>query len=207
MPVHAVLRDSFIGTLVYFLSGRRYFRHPEELPGFVLPEKYATAGADRSTREANQSDASSQTRSVATAAADPSTSGEDSNIPQTEPASEPRNEQDADTVSETTTMRPVSDNGDLEKGANGKKQKEQVTEQPSDSEVVDWYGPDDPECPRNVRPYSETTYTPAYTRCAVVICQALLRDIRHLLADFQHLHRLRYLLTRHWTGGPAIWHL
>ncbi|GJE85841.1 MFS general substrate transporter [Phanerochaete sordida] len=149
MPVHAVLRDSFIGTLVYFLSGRRYFRHPEELPGFVLPEKYATAGADRSARGGDQCEASSQTRSVAAAAADPSTSGEDSNIPQTEPASEPRNEQDADNVSETTTMRPVSDNGDLEKGANGKKQKEQVTEQPSDSEVVDWYGPDDPECPRN----------------------------------------------------------
>lgn len=30
----------FIGQLVYFASGRRVLRHPEELPGFELPEKY-----------------------------------------------------------------------------------------------------------------------------------------------------------------------
>ncbi|EKM61333.1 uncharacterized protein PHACADRAFT_111819 [Phanerochaete carnosa HHB-10118-sp] len=83
MPVPAVVRDSFIGTVVYFASGQQYFRHPEEQPDFVLPEKYAKASQKRLTQRSDRSDASSQTQS------------------------------------EAATI------------------------------IVDWYSPDDPECPRN----------------------------------------------------------
>lgn len=50
MLVPAVVRDSFLGTLVYALSGRRVFRHPEELPNFVLPAKYDSSNPDSTLR-------------------------------------------------------------------------------------------------------------------------------------------------------------
>lgn len=136
MPVPAVVRDSFLGTLVYFLSERRLFRHPEERPDFVLPEKYAKACQDLPTQQGGDSDASSQTRSDAATVVDSSRSERDSD----------GNNRTAETSSQTTA-RPSSDNVDLEKGQKGKvSQKETVTE---DNNIVDWYGPDDPECPRN----------------------------------------------------------
>lgn len=38
MPVLTIVHDSFLDILVYFISGRRLFRHTEEL--LVLPTEY-----------------------------------------------------------------------------------------------------------------------------------------------------------------------
>uniref|UniRef100_A0A060T9K8 ARAD1D12694p n=1 Tax=Blastobotrys adeninivorans TaxID=409370 RepID=A0A060T9K8_BLAAD len=35
-----LVRDSFFGRVVYHLSGKKLFNHPEEKPGYVIPEKY-----------------------------------------------------------------------------------------------------------------------------------------------------------------------
>ncbi|KIP10145.1 hypothetical protein PHLGIDRAFT_274087 [Phlebiopsis gigantea 11061_1 CR5-6] len=51
-----VVRDSFLGTFVYFLSGRRYFRHPEELSDFVLPTKYDSTQLARQHNRASYKD-------------------------------------------------------------------------------------------------------------------------------------------------------
>lgn len=38
--VHAFIRDSFWGRIVYHLSSHKYFSHKEEHPDYVVPEKY-----------------------------------------------------------------------------------------------------------------------------------------------------------------------
>lgn len=152
MPtVPAVVRDSFIGTLVYFASGRRCFTHPEEQPDFVLPDKYSKT--HQPAQQGDQLDASSQVDSnTATVAGPPSREGRGPTQPEREEG--PEGSQTAETSSQTTA-RPSFEYGDLEKGEKSKiKQKERVTEQPPDNEIVGWYGPDDPECPRNVRSHS-----------------------------------------------------
>ncbi|KAJ3528909.1 hypothetical protein NM688_g7930 [Phlebia brevispora] len=41
--MHDLVRDSFIGQLIYYASGRRLLNYPEDRPDFVLPERYARA--------------------------------------------------------------------------------------------------------------------------------------------------------------------
>ena len=41
MPAPDVIRESFVGQLIYRLSGRRVLRYQEENPDFVLPDHYA----------------------------------------------------------------------------------------------------------------------------------------------------------------------
>ncbi|CAK9437508.1 uncharacterized protein LODBEIA_P18860 [Lodderomyces beijingensis] len=39
------LKDSFVGQILYRLSGRKIFLHNDELPGYVIPEKYLVGSA------------------------------------------------------------------------------------------------------------------------------------------------------------------
>ena len=39
MAVPNIIRDSFVGQIIYYGHVRRLFQYPEEKPGFVLPEK------------------------------------------------------------------------------------------------------------------------------------------------------------------------
>lgn len=131
MPVPALIRDSFFGQLVYYASGRRYFRHEEEKPGFVVPERYTNT-----RRESNSGDGSEN----ATLSERRATSSE-------KPQSDKEKTKNQDvTVTErvdagvdvTGTDRQLEE--DVERG-------EVLKDDPN---LVDWYGPDDPEHPFNV---------------------------------------------------------
>lgn len=150
MPVApAIVRDSFIGTFVYYASGRRFFTHPEEQPGFVLPDKYF-----KPTQQRDRSDTSSPEKPSTATISDSAPPGADSSAAQPAPGDGPHDSPAA----KASTLRLSYDHADLEKDGEGKlKHTEGHVGQPQDNEIVDWYGPDDPECPQNVRlPFNMT---------------------------------------------------
>lgn len=66
------LRDSFFGRLTYHISGKKWFQHPEEQKGYIIPEKYLEKEKtfDRIyQREVNDNDESSGESSVSSTSA------------------------------------------------------------------------------------------------------------------------------------------
>lgn len=134
MPVSDLIRESFIGQVVYYASGKRYFQYAEERPGFVVPARY---DLDRRASWA-QPDSDTNTLNDKKNGADQAGNGgksEKRNVTVTENA-----ETDAAPSRDLTTR---TSNVDSERGT--------VADEQVDPNVVDWYGPDDPECPFNVR--------------------------------------------------------
>lgn len=144
MPVPDLIRESFIGQVVYYASGKRYLQYAEERPGFVIPARYdldrraswAQLDSDNNTLD-DKKPAAGQTVDV--------NKSEKPDVTVTENA-----ETDAAPSRDPPTR---TSNGDTERGT--------VPDEMVDPNVVDWYGPDDPECPFNVRYLSYSTrHTP-----------------------------------------------
>lgn len=127
-----LVRDSFLGRTIYLLSGRRLLQYPEERRDFVLPKSFETPShlRTRPTTSSEVRPASSSGSSSSSVTANPR-------------------------QSEATAVADQPRPQDIEK-----QQKHFVDGAPSsqtaehdaddqDPNVVDWYGPDDPECPSN----------------------------------------------------------
>jgi DHA1 family multidrug resistance protein-like MFS transporter len=161
--VNGVVRESVFGQLVYYASGRRWFQYEEENRNFVLPDRYASAPHNERLKH-----------------------------PKSTPKDEQRDsDHDAHRRSEAATLvdrnsraftEGSRDNGekknelrDVEKGAPGAPDASR-RDQGKDPNLVDWYGPDDPECPMNVRTSPLYPHAQLLTcvRIVVVIFQALL---------------------------------
>jgi MFS transporter, DHA1 family, multidrug resistance protein len=134
--VSDLIRESFVGQLVYRLSGRRAFQYAEEKPGFTLSERYTSRekpGPVPSTRPPSESDPAGPRRSEAA----------------------------------TLVGEPESNTNDVEKGnkvgrpshpTNGSEEEPRSEEDEETwRNTVDWYGPDDPECPMNVSDLHSTS--------------------------------------------------
>lgn len=144
MPAPAAIRDSFFGHLVHYLSNYKLFQHPEEVPGSPIPARYLSYPGSPGVASPATSDASSATLSG-------QPEDEDAQIP----AEDSRAETDA--VAPTNHQRGPDDsfNADVEKGDAAKAKETVMRREISDSALVDWYGPDDPENPYNVRAHKE----------------------------------------------------
>ena len=133
MPALDIFRDSFVGQVIYFASGRRLLRYPEERPGYVLPSRYYRPNLPLSDT------------STACVPSPPAASvrGEDK---ESEPPPVVIPVEAAHTLppDESVLAREyLHPHGDIEKSAH--------IGQHSDHNLVDWDGSDDPESPLNVR--------------------------------------------------------
>lgn len=134
MFVPELIRDAFIGQLVYYASGRRVFNYVEDRPGFVVPARFIPDDAD-----------------------DPTLPSSDSQSTATLPPP-PDREQDAGRTKKRESMPPVTVEveetipdrpKDVEKAELAEREPQE--QQPPSPHLVTWYGSADPEDPRNVR--------------------------------------------------------
>ncbi|KAJ3538373.1 hypothetical protein NM688_g6530 [Phlebia brevispora] len=131
MPVPDLIRESFVGQLIYNFSGKRYFQYAEERPGFVCPRRFDPA------RRASWTGPDSEAATLS----------EKKPIPEQK---QKEGEKDKNRVSvaereegATDTQDPRSrSSSDPERGI-------AVSDEKPDPNLVDWYGPDDPEHPMN----------------------------------------------------------
>ncbi|CAI6239265.1 unnamed protein product [Periconia digitata] len=128
-----LFRDSTFGQLVRLASGGRYFQYPEEkdhalLKKYVNEEKsgYMAHHGTTGPPEEGQREELSSTRGVRAREAD-NTAG---------------------SLSSSRTQLPLDDTSS-ETGVNGASGVKVDPEKGKDRTVIDWYGPDDPENPRN----------------------------------------------------------
>jgi MFS transporter, DHA1 family, multidrug resistance protein len=127
-------RHSFVGQAIYYASGRRLLRFPEERPGYVLPSRYLNQASPNM-----ENDASHVSRQPATSRR---VEDKESEPPPSRSSTEAANTLPPD---ETTIGREyLHPHGDVEKGASVH------IGHHEDPELVDWDGPDDPESPYNV---------------------------------------------------------
>ena len=172
MHVPDIVRDSFIGQLIYYGSGRRFLRYPEEFPDFILPERYASAGgapypgSDSSDATVNRppSSASSRRASISREKKDPEhgkeryevTEGtvEDTTVEGTIDGHD--RHQESTLAQEYLHSPPIHD---VEKARLADLERAQLEAAHRNHNVVEWYGPDDPECPQNVRSLVALTFT------------------------------------------------
>jgi MFS transporter, DHA1 family, multidrug resistance protein len=126
--VPALIRDSFLGRAIYIISGRRLLPYPEERPDFVLPARYDLKARDR--------------LSTATSSRHPTT-----------PLTPPHGRRsDAHTlVGVEHPEEKKRRDEDVEKQQRHSSTDGHPGGADNNFDVVDWYGPDDPECPMNVR--------------------------------------------------------
>jgi MFS transporter, DHA1 family, multidrug resistance protein len=124
-----LIRESFFGRIVYVSSGRRIFNYREERPDFVLPERYDSGVAKMRHRTPPLPEPT----------------------PTEEPTLDDRRRSEAPTLVDPGSKRQSKD-GDVEKQQRRTLETEtqEVCKHP-DTDVVDWYSSDDPECPMNVR--------------------------------------------------------
>lgn len=223
MPVSDTIRESFVGQLVYSLSGRRYFRYAEDDPDYVLPDRYAklldrrsNVTTDSATGPSSETGTLADTDGLNKTNRNSTVSEKPRNGVQ---VTEKRNSNDT-TDAVTDTDRQSLQNGgarveiigisDQEKGIYAEVQQRKVEEEQHNPFIVDWYSPTDQENPRNVRESSDLssslmlTHAPSYS---VEFGQTVLRHIRHLPPHIQYLHRLRHLRAGHPRHHSTIWHL
>lgn len=136
MPAPDLFRGSFVGQVIYYASGRRLLQFQEEKPNFVVPSRYLPPNS-RAPSPSGQSDNATldgENRRQSTIKA-----GTNGTVTPVAAQSPPE---------ESTIGREYLRHGDVEKVALAEKEREQP---PFDPYVVEWYGPDDKECPYNVR--------------------------------------------------------
>lgn len=162
MPVADVIRESFVGQLIYLCSKRRYFRYAEEYPDFVLPDHYATLvdqGHDAPSNPGGGSHSETATladQDQAKKLHHPSGETRKDTVQVTERQNSGNGSDDASTISETRSrneeiMRPsTAGAADPEKGPFVEMQRRKLEEERRNPFIVDWYSPTDPENPRNV---------------------------------------------------------
>ncbi|KAJ3528910.1 hypothetical protein NM688_g7929 [Phlebia brevispora] len=162
MPVPDLIRDSFVGQLIYYGSGRRYFRYPEDRPEFLLPVRYTEAyrarhaatipppfqanGDSNETsrpasvvRQENKDNASNKQRfSVIEGTAEGEAEGTAEN--------EDERPQESTLAHEYLHSPPIHD---VEKAKFIAEEHARLEAAHLNPNIVEWYGPDDPECPLN----------------------------------------------------------
>ena len=137
----ALFRDSFVGYLIYQLFGHRLLQYQEDRPGFAVPPP--------TVPRTNHTSYSGASPRVGTSPSTPLTQRPDDE--------ESRISHDASSghetlhpVEETKGPRrnaPKVEEGDLAE----ERDRASVQGEFAESHIVTWYGPDDPENPRNVR--------------------------------------------------------
>ncbi|KAI5959314.1 FLR1 [Candida pseudojiufengensis] len=129
----AFLNDSFMGRIIYHLSGRKLFLHNDEKPGYVIPEKYLlrTDGANEINEKTTKENEDTQVNTT-TNTNKINDSSESSDLNQVK-----SNKSSDSTVG--TINSPIE------------KDKDQVdeTKPKNDYIIVTWDGDDDPENPLN----------------------------------------------------------
>lgn len=128
MPAPSLIRDSFVGQIVYIASGRRIFRYVEEEPGYVLPDQYGRLlrGDAAQTEPVGAENSNSETATLA-----------GRNSPELQ--NDEKNQQVA------------AGNTDPEKGDHYQVDQRTVPIDNPNPFIVHWYGDNDPDHPRNVR--------------------------------------------------------
>ena len=221
-----VVRESFIGQLIYYASGHRYFRYEEDMPDYILPEKYArlvrksgdpetNSTSDASTLALPGSDTSSteerRPRSVRRKPVDEKAKAEvrlierQSSDDSADNASEEIDSARTKQIKGSDTTKVV----DPEKG-NVQVEEQRVEEKQENPFVVDWYSSTDPENPRNVRVLHNSPdmlNSRAALYLSVVLRETLFRYIRYLPSYIQYLHRVRHLCPRYPRYLRKIRHL
>ena len=148
MTVPDIIRDSFVGQIVYYASGRRLFQYPEEKPGFDFVEQYTTAVNTPSTprsRSPTPKGVSSRRNSVSDKELSDSDKKSQSSVTV---AVIPNNDEAKHSVGqEESTVGQEYLHPDVEKGA----LPSDVVGDAFNPNIVTWYGSDDPELPTNVR--------------------------------------------------------
>lgn len=186
MPVHSIVRDSFLGDVVRLVSRRRLLRHPEEYPDFVIPEKLAASidvgGARRPSAQVDSESSTLNERPPRDSLSDGSATAHGHGRSDVAFAAAPNAEKGKANVEQVERQADDNDN--------------------SGTVIVDWYGPDDPECPRNVSTRIRGAVQ-LLTHPTVVVRKALLRDIQHLPSHLQHLHRLSHLRPRESSSSQS----
>ncbi|PSR71448.1 hypothetical protein PHLCEN_2v12715 [Hermanssonia centrifuga] len=116
MPLDFI-RDSFVGQLIYYISGGRILRHPEDKPTFSLPARYNTSqrNLDVPSETVTLTDQRKQSRVI--------TNERSKSVAEEEIL---RSSQDVEKADMTKVKDPVHD-----------------------TNLVTWYGPDDPDYPQN----------------------------------------------------------
>ena len=185
MPVPDLIRDSFVGQLIYYTSGQRLFLYEEEKPGFMIPLRYCNRRRASDSGPASES-ATLAERTSTTIDKEKPNNGKVKN----EDVIVAEREDAGVTVTATEARHKARD---VEKDA------AEAGNQPQDPNIVDWYGPDDPECPFNVGHLPGTTEV--FLICdltfIVVIRQTLFCNLQSLCADIQYLYRRSNIRTRY----------
>ncbi|TFY69818.1 hypothetical protein EVJ58_g189 [Rhodofomes roseus] len=137
MHVPDLVRESTLGQIVYYVSGRRLFRYAEEKDDYQIPERYARASA---TAPLNEKSAARPSSSSTRPPSDSGTAPSDrSTLVNQDAAGQ-------------SGLRPKKQ-GDPEEGMLPpevqQNQAAEVREEKVNANLVDWYGPNDPECPMN----------------------------------------------------------
>lgn len=137
-----ILRDSFIGQLIYYGSGRHLLRYPEERPGFELPPHYFAHPNEKTApvQSPDRADSPLSCRGSRSASSLNQTLREDAPHHDLE-RERPRTfiERESSQAREVLHVH----------GRDAAKVEEAEEEEMKMSVIVDWYGPDDPEYPGN----------------------------------------------------------
>ncbi|GJF00169.1 MFS general substrate transporter [Phanerochaete sordida] len=176
MSVPDLLRDSFFGRIVYYASARRLFRHPEERPDFKLPPRYSVhmPGAAAAPRAESPAPSNRVSQAGTLAADDRRTSKgtilDDVTVNTAEHSEAHMPHRESTVAHEVLHLHPH----DAEKAtiAAMEREEERVYDNPN---IVDWYGPGDPECPENWSFWKKTfvTYQIAHITFAIYIGSAI----------------------------------
>lgn len=145
MLVPDLVRDSFIGQVIYYVSGRRLFRYPEEKPGFVLSPEYSVTPSKKpplgspAPRSPHAQNSTFSRR----------TSHSGSTLGQTDP-----HRHDLEKQRPVPLQRESSQAREVlhVHGRHAEKAEKVEERQMESSTLVDWYGSDDSEFPGNVCP-------------------------------------------------------
>ena len=186
-----LIRDSFFGQFVYELSNHRLFKNPEELPGFSYTLDSFAPSQPSSRRDSAETSCRSSLDNATLSDAVGRPDDEESRLPNR-----------VATLSRTTVVVEgvVTQHGRLEAKCKEaplgdellmvEAAKPEVQQRISQSRIVDWYGPEDPDNPQNVGLFLYHAFIKTLTTHTVVLPQKGLRDLRDLSAHIQHLHRL-----------------
>ena len=147
MPAPDLIRDSFVGQLIYYATGRRLFHYLEDRPEFILPPKYEKAQRDL---ESPGSDNNSETATLADRKKpEQGVSEKSSEAVTINDAVRPdhRPEMEESTVGQEILRSPTRE---IEKGKLAEELQRRADEDQENPYLVTWYSHDDQENPQNV---------------------------------------------------------
>ena len=151
MHIPDLIRDSLVGQIIYICSGRRLLRYPEEQPDFILPEHYL--GATQTQRPPSATESKKQRYSVTERTVEGTVAGSEEQEPPEESAFAQEYFHSSSHHQPATPLSPHNSSAihDVEKAElAARTHAESVGEASNATVIVHWYGPDDPECPKNV---------------------------------------------------------